>query len=219
MVDAASDGRGPWHRAGARVAATFTLLAVVTALTWLLGAPLIAPAVGWTVAAGTYAVWSWIAVRGMDAEATAAHATREDPTRRTGHTLLILASIASFGVIGVLLAESGRAGGAETIFLIAAGLMTVTASWFLIHILFMLRYAATYYLAGGTGIDFNQSEPPCYRDFAYLAFTLGMTYQVSDTDLTSHEMRREALRHALLSFLWGVVVLATTISLITNIAT
>ena len=219
MGDRTAVDGGLWQRSGTRVTATFAVLAVVTALTWVLGAPLIAPAVGWTVAAGIYSTWAWFAVRGMDADATASHATREDATRRAGHTLLILASVASFGVIGVLLAQSGRVQGAEAVVLAGAALMTVTASWFLIHILFMLRYAATSYLGGGEGIDFNQSEPPRYRDFAYLAFTLGMTYQVSDTALTNHLMRREALRHALLSFLSGVVVLATTISLITNIAT
>ncbi|MCR2825329.1 DUF1345 domain-containing protein [Microbacterium sp. zg.Y909] len=214
----ADDGAG-WNRASSWVAGTFVVLGLVTALVWLLGAPVIAPAVGWTVAAGIYSTWAWLTVNGMDADATASHATRDDPTLRAAHTLLIFASVASFGVIGVLLAQSGRVRGAEAVFLGVAALMTVTASWFLIHILFMLRYAATYYLSGGTGIDFNQSEPPRYRDFAYLAFTLGMTYQVSDTALTSHVMRREALHHALLSFLWGVVVLATTISLITNLAT
>ncbi|MCR2801181.1 MULTISPECIES: DUF1345 domain-containing protein [unclassified Microbacterium] len=219
MSEPTADDGGGWNRASSWVAATFVVLVLVTALVWLLGAPVIAPAVGWTVAAGIYSTWAWLAVNGMDADATASHATRDDPTRRAAHTLLIFASVASFGVIGVLLAQSGRVRGAEALFLGAAALMTVTASWFLIHILFMLRYAATYYLSGGTGIDFNQTEPPRYRDFAYLAFTLGMTYQVSDTALTSHVMRREVLHHALLSFLWGVVVLATTISLITNLAT
>jgi uncharacterized membrane protein len=66
-------------------------------------------------------------------------------------------------------------------------------------------------------VDFNQTEPPQYRDFAYLAFTLGMTYQVSDTNLTSSTIRREALRHALISFVLGVVVLAATINLVATL--
>jgi len=102
--------------------------------------------------------------------------------------------------------------------LAATALVTVAASWVLVHVLFTLRYAALYYLAGGSGIDFNQDEPPAYRDFAYLAFTLGMTYQVSDTNLTSTAIRREVLRHALLSFVLGVIVLASTINLISAMA-
>ncbi|MDQ1394509.1 MAG: hypothetical protein QOF30_3486, partial [Acidimicrobiaceae bacterium] len=49
--------------------------------------------------------------------------------------------------------------------------------------------------------------------FAYLAFTIGMTYQVSDTNLTSQEIRRTALRHGLLSYLFGTVIIAATINL------
>jgi uncharacterized membrane protein len=63
-------------------------------------------------------------------------------------------------------------------------------------------------------VDFNQKNDPDYGDFAYLAFTLGMTYQVSDTSITSREIRRTALRHALLSYLFGAVILATVINLV-----
>ena len=67
------------------------------------------------------------------------------------------------------------------------------------------------------GIDFNDEEPPSYRDFAYVAFTIGMTFQVSDTSLTSKPMRRLALRHALLSFVFGAVILALTINSVASL--
>jgi uncharacterized membrane protein len=82
-----------------------------------------------------------------------------------------------------------------------------------------LRYARLYYLNGSEGIDFNQKgEQPAYVDFAYLAFTIGMTYQVSDTDLTTRAIRSTALRQALLSFVLGAVILATTINLIAGLS-
>ena len=208
----------PWHRSGARLVVTFIVLIAVTVATGAAWSWPLAPAAGWTAAAGTYCIWVSVFVLRMDADATAAHATREDPARAAAHTLLILASVASFGAIGLLVLESGRVRGAGAVALGAAALVTVAASWFLIQILFTLRYAETYYAAGGTGIDFNQTDPPRYHDFSYLAFTLGMTYQVSDTALTSTPMRRQALRHALLSFVWGVVVLATSLNLIVNLA-
>ncbi|QEW04355.1 DUF1345 domain-containing protein [Microbacterium lushaniae] len=212
-------GRAPsWHRSASRLVVTFIVLVVVTVVTGATWSWLIAPAVGWTVASGTYCLWVAVFVLRMDAVATAEHATREDPTRPVAHTLLILASVASFGAIGLLLLESGQVRGPTAVALGAAALITVAASWFLIQILFTLRYAETYYAAGSTGIDFNQTDPPRYHDFAYLAFTLGMTYQVSDTALTSTRMRRQALRHALLSFVWGVVVLATSLNLVVNLA-
>jgi uncharacterized membrane protein len=58
---------------------------------------------------------------------------------------------------------------------------------------------------------------PDYRDFAYLSFTVGMTYQVSDTNLSSPDIRRRALGHALLSYVFGTVIIATTINVIASI--
>ena len=80
-------------------------------------------------------------------------------------------------------------------------------SWAAVHTVFTLRYAQLFYRGGGngSGIDFNEDDPPDYRDFAYLALTIGMTFQVSDTDLGSKAIRRTALRHALISWIFGAV--------------
>lgn len=67
------------------------------------------------------------------------------------------------------------------------------------------------------GIDFNTPDPPAYRDFAYLALTVGMTFQVSDTNLQSRDMRSTALRHALLSYLLGAIILAAAVNLIAGL--
>ena len=61
------------------------------------------------------------------------------------------------------------------------------------------------------------SERPDYLDFAYTAFTIGMTFQVSDTDITQRAMRHQVLAHALLSFLFGAVILATTVNVIASL--
>ncbi|PSL39154.1 putative membrane protein [Labedella gwakjiensis] len=212
------DFGGFWHRAGVRVAAMFVVFIVVGAIVGVSWSWLLAPSAGWIAAAATFSLWAGIVVSRLGADETPLHATREDPTQPVAQALLVLASIASFGAIGLLLFEARSASGDTTLVFAAAALATVTASWLLIQVLFTLRYAALYYRAGGTGIDFNQSEPPRYADFAYLAFTLGMTYQVSDTDLTSSVMRAEVLKHSLLSFVFGVGVLATTINLVTSIA-
>jgi uncharacterized membrane protein len=82
-----------------------------------------------------------------------------------------------------------------------------------VHTVFTLRYAALYYRQAEHGVDFNESDRPVYADFGYMAFTIGMTYQVSDTDLTTKGMRHAALRHALLSHALGTVIIAATINL------
>ncbi len=93
----------------------------------------------------------------------------------------------------------------------------VAVSWFTVHTIFTLRYALLYYADPVGGVSFNQPERPCYRDFAYLALTLGMTFQVSDTNLESTAVRATALRHALLSYLLGSIILAAAINLVAGI--
>jgi uncharacterized membrane protein len=94
-------------------------------------------------------------------------------------------------------------------------------SWLLVHTVFTLRYAHRYYAGGeGTelrGIDFGGDEEPCYQDFAYVGFTVGMTYQVSDTAMKTGALRRVVLGHALLSYLFGAVIIATAINVIAGL--
>jgi uncharacterized membrane protein len=102
--------------------------------------------------------------------------------------------------------------------LAALAVGSVALSWLLVHTLFTLRYARLYYRGAVGGINFNQAEPPQYTDFAYLAFTLGMTFQVSDTNIQNHEIRSTALRHSLLSFVFGSIILATIINLVAGLS-
>jgi uncharacterized membrane protein len=101
---------------------------------------------------------------------------------------------------------------------VGLGLASVILSWALVHTIFTLRYAHLYYDGPDGGIDFNGSGPPDYADFAYLAFTIGMTFQVSDTALRAAVIRRTALRHGLLSYLFGTGVLATSINVIASLS-
>jgi uncharacterized membrane protein len=94
----------------------------------------------------------------------------------------------------------------------------VLLSWALVHSNFTTRYARLYYTGIDGGIDFKSDEKPKYSDFAYVAFTLGMTYQVSDTDLQSQVMRSTALRHALVSYVFGVLIIGATINLVAGLS-
>ena len=80
-----------------------------------------------------------------------------------------------------------------------------------------LRYARTFYFPPVGGIDFNEGDPPNYLDFAYLALTIGMTFQVSDTNLTTKAIRKIALSHALLSYLFGAVIVALVINVVSSL--
>ena len=181
-------------------------------------------AVGWRYAAAAGSTSpppsspvGWRVIGALGPRETAAHATREDPARPLTDLITLNACIASLGG-GVYLLAAGSSGGGTVEALTAAlGIASVVGAWLVVHTVYTTRYALLYYSHDRGGIDFNQAEPPAYVDFAYLAFTLGMTYQVSDTDLQTRPIRATALRHALLSYLLGAVVLATVINLVAGL--
>ena len=191
---------------------------VVAAIVVAVGQYGIAAAAGWSAACIVYLVWIWTTIGRMDAPTTKAHAYREDPTRTMSDVLLVLASLASLVVTVFVLVLTSRARGAESDILGAVAILSVVLSWLLIHTLYTLRYAVLYYSGSQGGISFNQDEPPAYGDFAYLAFTIGMTFQVSDTNISTSVIRMAAIRHALLSYLFGAVILATLVNLVAGFA-
>jgi uncharacterized membrane protein len=168
---------------------------------------------GWIVAASAFAGRTWWHIWKLTGAQTAAVALREDSSRAAAHVLVIGASVVSLVGVGVTLAEASGTTGARRVVLTAAAVLTVAASWMLVQTIFTLRYAHTYYSPPLGGIDFNtRAESPDYHDFAYLAFTIGMTFQVADTNLTTNRLRRLVLRHSLLAYLFGAVILAMTIN-------
>ncbi|AOS93569.1 DUF1345 domain-containing protein [Mycobacterium intracellulare] len=171
---------------------------------------------GWVVTAGVYVVWTRLILGGMDADQTREYATREDPTRWASDAVVVSASVASLGGVGYVVAAASRSG-PGAVEAAVVGILTVAASWFAVHTLFTVHYARLYYSDEPGGINFHDPEPPRFRDFAYVAFTVGMTYQVSDTEIGLTSIRATVLRQALLSYLLGAVVLAVTINLIAGL--
>lgn len=171
---------------------------------------------GWAGACVVYIVWVWVKVWRLDGEQTRTHATLEDPGRRVSDWLLLFAAVASVVAVVYIVVDARQLKGAPQLAVALLAVVSVALSWVLVHTLYTLRYARMYYRKDG-GIDFNQQEPPRYSDFAYLSFTLGMTFQVSDTNISSSYIRRAILRHTLLSYLFGSVILATTVNLVAGL--
>ena len=171
----------------------------------------------WGVTALVIVASVWVRIYPMDAEETKAHARGEDFSRPASDVAVLLASVGSLGAIAYTVHRAGNAHGATKALLIALALTVVALSWLTVHTLYLLRYGDVYYENPVGGIDFNDDEPPDYHDFAYLALTIGMTFQVSDTSLTSKAMRRVAIRHALLSFLFVAVILALSINTVASL--
>jgi uncharacterized membrane protein len=196
---------------------TSTAVGAATAGLVALAAPWqLAALLGWDASALAY-VLTTLPVLRHDGATTESVAGFEDESRRTADALLLGVCVVSLGAVGTGLAEANRSEGGEEVLLTAASAATVVLSWCVVQVVHTLRYASLYYRHPVGGVDFEGTLKPDYRDFAYLAFTVGMTYQVSDTNLSSREIRRRALAHALLSYVFGTVIIATTINVIASI--
>jgi uncharacterized membrane protein len=191
---------------------------VVLAIELPAGVPL-GPAIAgaWGAAALATVLWIWLRVARWDASKTAAHARAEDFSHAVADLIVVTASVCSLVPVGFTVLSAGRHHDGEKALLILLAVAVVGLSWALVHTVYALRYGDLYYAPPTGGINFNESEPPDYRDFAYLALTIGMTYQVSDTNLTAKSVRRTATRHALLSFLFGSVIVALLINTVASL--
>jgi uncharacterized membrane protein len=177
-----------------------------------------APLLGWDSAAVVFLAWVWSTIGNLDEHATAKAAVREDPSAALADVVIIGAGLACLGAVGLALLKAANTAGGGKALLIGLGVVSVALSWGCVHTVFTLRYARAYYTpAVPGGINFNEDEPPAYLDFAYVAFTIGLTFQVSDTNISSKRIRRLALRHALLSFLFGAVMIGLTINVLASL--
>lgn len=172
---------------------------------------------GWGLFALVNVFWVLMLVWSMDAAATKSHATIEAPGRRVARLITIIGSLMSLGAVLVVVIEARQAPGTDEFVLAGIAVVSVAASWMFIQIEYMLRYAQMYYGEPGGGISFNQHEDPEYTDFLYVAVGLGMTYQVADTDVTNNPVRRVVIGQTLLGYLFGAVILATIINLVTGL--
>ena len=209
----------PRHGSAWLLALAVTAGLITAALVAVFGDWRYAPAGGWDVAALVFCARIWTMIWPMRASETAAHATVEDPSRAVSDVVIVSASVASLAAVGVVLVYGHSLKFPAQALLAGLSLASVAVSWLTLHTVFTLRYARLYYSPPDGGIDFNQEDPPEYRDFAYVALTIGMTSQVSDTNLKSTAMRSTAIRHALMSYFFGAVILATVINLIAGLGT
>jgi uncharacterized membrane protein len=177
----------------------------------------VAVAAAWGAAALATVSSIWLRVGHWNPAETAAHARAEDFSRSIADLIVVSASVCSLVPVGLTILSAGRHHGSDKVLLILLATSVVAFSWALVHTVYALRYGDLYYATPTGGIDFNDSGDPDYRDFAYLALTIGMTYQVSDTSLNTKAVRRTAIRHGLLAFLFGSVIVALMINTVASL--
>jgi uncharacterized membrane protein len=171
----------------------------------------------WGVAALLIGLAIWPQILRMDAARTKANARDEDFSRASADLVLLVASVASLIAIFYLVDEAGQRHGVAKLVLAILAVTVVVLSWLLVQTVYTVRYGDLYYGDPIGGIEFNDGGDPDYHDFLYLAFTIGMTYQVSDTNLGTKALRRTAIRHAFLSFVFVTVILAVTINVVASL--
>ncbi|MER6939501.1 DUF1345 domain-containing protein [Nocardioides sp. NPDC127514] len=201
--------------AGVRLAGSLVAGAMAAAAGVLLVDAQIGTLLAVAVVHATFVASGWIALWPLDADTTRANTRRED--FRPAAEELVVVAISLCGLLGiVMLLVVGHS--AQGRLAAAVALVGVFLAWASLHLMYAARYAHLYYDGDAGGIDFNSDDKPAYRDFFYFSYNLGMTYQVSDTSVTSSRIRAVVLRHTLLSYVFGAVVLASTINLVAGIA-
>ena len=198
------------------ICTSFGLVAgVVVALTWT---PELLPLVSWTVAVVMALTLVWYLSWPQDAAGTERLAEEESRARSTD-VAVVLAAVASLVAIGVAMERSSGQKDAVAITSVVLSMLSAVLSWTMVNTVFALKYARIYYLDEPDlgGINFQQDEPPAYSDFAYMAFTMGMAFAVAETQPTNSHVRKVALGHTLLAYLFGTGILTVAIDLVTSL--
>ena len=210
-----------WHAPAIRRAVTAFIAGLIVTVALLpFAAWGLALTGGWDTATLAFLLAAWSVIIRADSSRAPQLAAREDQTEGSARGLLVGASIASLLGAGYALHLAGQENGASRVLLIGVAVLTVMLSWTVINTVYTMRYADQHFRSQGGGIAFGTDQDqqlPGYRDFAYVAFTIGMTYQVSDTTLRDPRIRRTVLAHATLSYVFGVVIVAGTVNLISGL--
>lgn len=180
--------------------------------------------VAWNVGAWTYLILAALVLARADAGMTRRRVLRQDQSGYVIFLLVVGAAAASLGAIGFLLSDLKQLPAIQRLWHLGLSIAALFSSWLLIQMLFAFHYARRYYqeVRRGRqrepgGLDFPGGQPPDYLDFAYFSFVIGMTSQVSDVVITNRRMRRLALVHGILSFVFNIAILATSINIIASV--
>ncbi|MGO4636190.1 DUF1345 domain-containing protein [Streptomyces sp. 2RAF24] len=169
---------------------------------------------GIATAETVFVVTGWAVLWPMDADTTHRNVRREDFRPLLAEIAVVSAALSGLVAIVLLLLGADPGTGHAAAAIALAG---VFMAWAALHLMYATRYADMYYGEPGGGIDFHSEESPRFVDFLYFSYNLGMTYQVSDNDISSSAIRAVVLRHCLLSYVFGASILATTINLVATL--
>jgi uncharacterized membrane protein len=181
-------------------------------------APRLGPLVAWCTAGVLALVWVWRICWPQDAAGTERLAREESSTRITDDAIIAACLVSIVAVIVAVVQANSRSNDAISVALVILSVLGTIVAWALVNTVYAFKYARLYFVDHHEGgFDFRQTTPPTYSDFAYLSFTIAMSYGVSETEPTNSHTRRKALLHALLSYFFGTVLIAVAINLVTGL--
>ena len=215
-----------WRQVGVLTARRRLLLSLIFAVAaflilrgWLVAPTL--PVAVWNVFALCYLAAAWIEIAASDSAQTERAVARQDTGRALIFVFVVLATFAGlFAVLFVLGMAKGLPRG-ELLAHLALTIIAVAGSWALLHTTFTFHYARLFYgdeaKRENGGLEFPGGKQPDYLDFAYFSFVIGMTFQVSDVQVTSPGIRRLALLHGVLSFAFNTLILALSVNVFSGL--
>lgn len=172
-------------------------------------------ACGWLAFALVYMALTWAVIIRSSAEEVDEMADVEDGSIAFVFVMVLLASLASLGGVLNLVSNKDEMQLHPAVF-VGLSIGTLIISWAMVHTLYTMHYARLYYRDDKGGFEFADGDDykPDYRDFAYIAFGIGATFQVADTDIDRPECRRVVMVHSLISFALNTFAVALTINII-----
>jgi uncharacterized membrane protein len=172
---------------------------------------------------------AWLTIITTPPEKLRARAQKQDLSHILIFIFVLMAACAGLFAVGFLFFNKAIATQRSHFFVhLLMSLVAVVCSWMLVHTVFGLRYAHTFYgdpdgptgpIPHAGGLEFPGNREPDYMDFAYFSFTIGMTFQVSDVVITSRDFRKLVLAHGMLSFGFNTVILALTLNTVSMVLT
>jgi uncharacterized membrane protein len=179
--------------------------------------------VGWILGVGSYLVLLGFVIFMADGSMTQRRVSTDDPSPK--YLLIVITMVALLGnaSVGIILTSVGNRAPAHARSLLVLSVLSVVLSWLLLHTAFGQQYARQYYddfdeqgqaFPGGMrrGFTFPETDLPNYLDFLYIAFTIGLTYAMSDVTVTSDRLRRLVLIHSVISFFFYSMVLGVVLN-------
>jgi uncharacterized membrane protein len=179
----------------------------------------------WIAFASAIIVLDWIVILWAHPREIRKIASLEDSSRYILFLFVIGASVMSLGAILFLLISSKGGSNAEVSGHVILAMAAVIISWWLVHTIYTMRYAHLYYSTNPDdttkkpmgGLMFPEENEPDYLDFVYFSFVLGMTFQVSDVEISSRAIRRIAWAHGLIAFAFNTTIVALSINVISGL--